>query len=269
MNLLNILSFLLVCKEISCSVKCFEDENFAIIRKRINLHFKGHNKNHNSIYFVADYAILNETLSAKTQPKINTFYSTISLRFPIFMPKYTEIIDFYVLNVYLDNAGYFSDAFHIKEISEPSNSAYSKIVENDKCSDEKVFVKKFLTDSIDSFNIALTACHFEPLKKPGSFNITKNLILFVNQNFTQSEKFDAKNYIHRNFEYPEFDKKGFCLCDDLLIYINDCHDEEKFLLYNLVLIIGIIILLFVVYVIFQKVYKCSLCLRKIKVRDVN
>jgi hypothetical protein len=206
------------------------------------------------VYLVTDFAIFNRSNNLN-RSKIFLFYPSEIFKFPILITKSdskaSELENFYKMKAAMKKHKiHRTNLFEILKTDDQQNISVEKFMENQKCSNEKVDVKRFVVNSSESFCIVLTAYHIQ--QTSFSINsISKNLIFLMDQNFNQSaENFDVRNFIRENLEFSEFDEKGFCICDELLNYINECSYDENAHCFNFFLIIGLIILFYVISEIF-------------------
>jgi hypothetical protein len=253
MKIFLLLIFLYFCQKISCRVNCSPEKKYVKNRKLIKTTLR----EKTPVYFMLDYAVFNETsINKKGNFLIKVFNTTEKFWFPFLMTK-DQKLGHYSFKAFSNRNGYITNGLNMTEVNENSKNAYKSFLEREKCSEEKIKVKKFVVNSSESFCFAFISCHIEATKNNEDYSITKSLIFLVNRNLNQSYNLNlyAKNFIYKNVKFPEFDEKGFCVCDDLLYYMNDCQEDKLFTLFNFFLILGVIVLFYVINEIYHKINK--------------
>lgn len=91
----------------------------------------------------------------------------------------------------------------------------------------------------------LFACHLNKSEQKKSFDIERKIIFFTDnvENFKNLNTIGTKR---KHLKFDEFDKTGFCICDELNYYLNNCKEIKKETNCDGYIIIGIFIAIFLI-----------------------
>lgn len=253
MKIFFLTGFVLLFAQINCSVRCSENSKSVqerqLMRKALN--------NGNSFFAITDYAVLDESVNISGVPEVvRLIHLSKGYHVPILFIKYRNEQNTFMVKMFSNMVTFTSTEQRIKVDSSPSN--LKEFLNSEKCI-EIVSNIAWHVQSKNSFLIVMIACHMSPSKNPGQYLTEKKLIFLTDENFNRSiiENFDAKKSLKRKFlEFSEFDSKGFCICDGLANYVNDCPREENIkgdfkIVILFVIFIAAVLILFKIY---QKVF---------------
>jgi hypothetical protein len=201
-----------------------------------------------SVYFVTDYATAKENITTN-EPFVKFFQASKSFFVPI---------------LFINTSDSFTIKFHSNLVSHNTAKVNITMIDlkrgsflnNEKCAKSDLTVKEWIINSEVLFCFAMFACHVQP-----SGEIEKELIFLMNDQFNRSiiKNFETSNYFKRkSLSFDEFEYKGFCICDYVTTYINECAIEVNDKLSNMYSIISGIILfltIFVVLHVYDKITK--------------
>lgn len=116
----------------------------------------------------------------------------------------------------------------IKFIEKRWNGKFNLGSEN-QCSNNLIEKKIWISQSNFDTPICLMLfnCHVEKTDTQGFYDIKKEIIFYVNKSFNDSmiQNCIDKIGLKRKFlKFDEFDQQGWCVCDELTYYLNDCKE---------------------------------------------
>lgn len=242
MKVFHLFFILSLVQIINGSVRCSGGTKSVRTRQII----KSELKNQNSIYFVTDYAFLNESGSVNEYPFVKLLILSANFDVPIMFINFS---DAFLLKIYSNVVTFSSTLPNVLGV----NQKLKISLKNEMCSKNNFNVKEWIVKSNVSFCFAMFACHISSIDNQPS--IRKELIFLSNTQLNQSTLQlveSGSSFFKRKFlSFIEFDNKGFCICDDgLLNYINDCV-EEKADLSNMYVLLTILVFMVTVFIVFE------------------
>lgn len=97
----------------------------------------------------------------------------------------------------------------------------------------------------DPLCVKIFACHLE--KNRGTIRISQRIIFLMSFGMDYELCHENENLKWQKLKIFEFEIQGFCICDHLEYYMNDCHETERDLNYflNMMVLFGYLGLTFV------------------------
>lgn len=221
MKVLKLIIFALIVKHFECSAICSMDSKFVKIRKMMR---KDLNLG-NSIFVVTDYLIFNQSLVSRKMPSfIRLMYLSTSYDTPIIIVK-QKLRNGYMVKINSNMASLTSTV----HFNRTQTGDFVRNLEYENCIENLIDTEEWTLKSKVSFFIMMMACHIEPSENPGIYTVSQRLIFVMDENFASTEYDDLENIKgleRKNVRFPEFDKDGLCICEDIINYTNDCPPEE-------------------------------------------
>lgn len=229
---------------INCSVRCHTGTKYVKTRKFI----KNELMNQNSVVIVTDYSTFqNSTRESDDKSFIKFLYASTNFEVPIVFVNKTKNNDMFIIKFHSNMVSYSNFGLEIISEDVKKNNGLNR----ENCADEKLNMKHWRIKSELSFCLAMYSCHIFTFSNRN--DIKKELIFLTDEHFniSLSQAFiSSKNFERKKLTFLEFDQQGFCICDDVLNYINDCKIKEKKInLFNF--IVPVLVLIIVILIIFE------------------
>ncbi|KAG5669250.1 hypothetical protein PVAND_017142 [Polypedilum vanderplanki] len=188
-------------------------------------------KNNTSIFFIVSYEILDESLINDRYEHLfarkRKFYQVPMMIFE--SPIYSNIFDILIPNG-KETIYFYQNVLHKSPVE-----TISKIFlyGQDSCDkNEKIEMYQLLkTSNLSGCSHLFFTCRVSKTENFGILNVKKQILVLTKGEIKLSDS-DINECLKKgkkieNPDFLEFDSHGFCICDDLEFYLNDCSDEIK------------------------------------------
>lgn len=231
-------------------VNCNTSKSFVRQRE----HLRTWIKDFGSIYTIVDYAIL-KNFSNKP-PHAFHFITNFE-------------VDLRIPAVILINS---DKNFEMFAVSSKSNDAFGNLnlisrtvhvnpdfLQSEECASfNPLTAVHFLDNWSESHCFALWTCKISTTSQENTiYEVTNELIIWTNKAHNRSmiNRYISGGNVTRKFvKFSEFDEEGFCVCEKMQRYLNDCHDveteEDPDVKYHFMLITLTFLMLFLAYEIY-------------------
>lgn len=223
MYFLNFLIFILLAYETNAKFDCITTPRLKGIRKL----FKVLIRNNKAVDIITSYA----TLSNYSQEPLEILKFTE-------MPASTQYLP-PVLSEKHDNT-YDLDSFPEKrkrfKVNLNFTSQYfythQSVIENAKCSDNGILVSKVLFFEYNiSTIIKMQTCFLTKTPNTSIVVKEKRFLYMINSDHDRTniaELLASGDYEQQDFKFDEFDEEGFCMCNFLDLYFEECMMQKAF-----------------------------------------
>lgn len=251
MKLLLLLGIFLFAKFITAKVICDFSDRFIKIREDVREKISSNGL----IYAIVDYVVLKNF--SEGYPIDNLKFLTnfeIDLKIPAVV-TYSARAHYHEMYIYSSHGdigiGYLNFTTHTLDISH-------EFLNEDECSGLNPSNTIHWTDDwSDPHCFLLFVCEVRKPSQTLPYGVRRKIIILTDRMHNRS-KINSymlrNNYTRKFVEFSEFGSRGFCICDDINFYLNDCTEKENQkdpeVIYHFVIIMLNFVLLFINYEIY-------------------